>query len=194
MNGGGNMESVLVVSAPKGQEAILQLLNQGGGCQPQSVPSGGEARRLLLETGYDLVVINAPLSDEFGAELALYVAQQGFSGVILLVRREQADMVSAKVEDYGVFVVEKPLSRQMFYQALRLVAASRRRMLGLKQENARLMQKIEEIRLVDRAKCALIQYLGMTEQQAHRYLEKQAMDLRVTRREVAQGILKTYES
>ena len=52
---------------------------------------------------------------------------------------------------------------------------------------------MEEIRLVDRAKCALIQYLSLTEPMAHRYIEKEAMDRRVSRREVAEGILRTYE-
>ena len=64
----------------------------------------------------------------------------------------------------------------------------------LQRENVKLQQKIEEIRLVDRAKCCLIQYLNMTEAQAHRHIEKQAMDTRRTRREVAEGILQTYES
>ena len=50
------------------------------------------------------------------------------------------------------------------------------------------------MRLVDRAKCTLVQYLGFTEAQAHRYLEKQAMDMRMTRREVAEEILRTYET
>ena len=77
---------------------------------------------------------------------------------------------------------------------MRLTVTARRRLLGLRKENVKLQTKIEEIRLVDRAKCALIQYLNMTEQQAHRYIEKQAMDMRMTRKEVAQGILKTYES
>lgn len=67
-------------------------------------------------------------------------------------------------------------------------------MLSLQSENTKLHQKIQEIRLVDRAKCTLIQYLHMTEQDAHRYIEKQAMDLRMTRREIAEEILKTYES
>jgi AmiR/NasT family two-component response regulator len=57
-----------------------------------------------------------------------------------------------------------------------------------------LQLKIEEIRLVNRAKAILIQYLKMTEQEAHKYIEKQAMDLRITKREVATSILNTYES
>ena len=71
---------------------------------------------------------------------------------------------------------------------------SRSRILGLQNRNLQLQEKIEEIRLVDRAKCALIQYLDMTEPQAHRYLEKQAMDMRCTRREIAEAVLRTYES
>ena len=38
-----------------------------------------------------------------------------------------------------------------------------------------------------------MQYLKFTEQQAHRYLEKQAMDLRVTKNEVALKVIKMYE-
>ena len=66
-------------------------------------------------------------------------------------------------------------------------------MLNLKNENARLQNQIEEIKLVDRAKCALIQYRHLTEQEAHYFLEKQAMDQRSTRRQVAQEIIRTYE-
>ena len=64
----------------------------------------------------------------------------------------------------------------------------------LKFQNQKLQDKLEEIRLIDRAKCVLIQYLNMTEQQAHRYIEKQSMDLRQSRVVTAESILKTYES
>jgi response regulator NasT len=64
----------------------------------------------------------------------------------------------------------------------------------LKLQNSKLQSKIEELRLVGRAKCAMIQYLNMTEAQAHRYIEKQAMDMRASKREIAQGILRNYES
>ena len=53
-------------------------------------------------------------------------------------------------------------------------------------------ERMEEIRLVNRAKWLLIQCLNMTEAQAHRYIEKQSMDTRVSKREVAQDIIKTY--
>lgn len=47
--------------------------------------------------------------------------------------------------------------------------------------------------MVDRAKCLLIQYQNLTEPQAHRFIEKQAMDRRLTRLDVARQILTTYE-
>ena len=52
---------------------------------------------------------------------------------------------------------------------------------------------MEEIRLVNRAKWLLIEELKMTEQEAHRYIEKQAMDRCVTKRVVAEQILSTYK-
>ena len=57
-----------------------------------------------------------------------------------------------------------------------------------------LEQKIEDIRIIDRAKCILISHLSMSEPEAHRYIEKQAMDMRLTRRKVAEQILKIYEN
>ncbi len=189
------METALVVSSStKGKEFLTELLTGCGVSRLAFSQTGGEARRLLLEQSFDMVVVNAPLKDEFGHELALTLTQTSDSGILMLVKTDLADQVSARVEDFGVFVIPKPVGRQLFFQTVKLLNAARNRVLGLQKENGRLQQKIEEMRLVDRAKCALVQYLGFTEPQAHRYLEKQAMDLRVTRGEVAREILKTYES
>ena len=86
------------------------------------------------------------------------------------------------------------MSKALFFQAVKLSLAAQRRMMGLQSENDRLQKKIMEIRLVDRAKCLLIENRGMTETEAHRYVEKQAMDLRITRREVAERILEQAEA
>jgi response regulator NasT len=188
------MGSVLIVSShEKGKDFLSEFLRAHDFSEITAVKSSSEARRLLNQKEFELVVINAPLRDESGEQLSLMVTDITTAGVILIVKSEIADDVSAKVEDYGVFVLPKPLNRQMFFQALKMMAASRRRLLGLQQENKQLMKKIEDIRLVDRAKCALIQYLNLTEPQAHRFIEKQAMDRRISKREVAEGILNTYE-
>ena len=67
------------------------------------------------------------------------------------------------------------------------------RLRGLRQENARLQEKIAQVRLVSRAKCCLIEREGMTEADAHRLIEKRAMDTRMSRGEVAQEILEDEE-
>jgi two-component system, response regulator PdtaR len=184
---------LLAAGADKSRDSLAALLKADGFSRVLPVSSGGEARRCLVQGDFDLVVINAPLSDEFGHDLSVQAAESSSAGVILLVKSELADDISAQVEDFGVLVVSKPLSRQLFYQSIKLVMVTRRRILGLKTENDKLQNKIEEIRLVNRAKCVLIQVLKLTEPQAHRYIEKQAMDLRLTRRAVAENILKTYE-
>lgn len=189
------MDSVLIISnAGNGCDALLNLLKTHEFSHITTAASGSEARRLLIDNSYDMVIINAPLKNEFGDELSLKISESTTSGVMLIVKTEIADEVSAKVEDYGVFVVSKPISKQLFFQSLKLVSSYRKRLLGLKNENVKLQVKIDEIRLIDRAKCVLIQYLNLTEPQAHRYIEKHAMDLRKTKVQIAQGILKTYET
>ena len=189
------MEHILIISgSEKAAEQLLSLLSAAGHSKITTITSGSEARRLVNETEFDFILINTPLPDEFGHDLAAVLSLKANATVFLLVKNEIADEVADKVEPSGVFVIPKPINRAFFYQALRLAAASRRRLLGLRKENIQLQTKIEEIRMVDRAKCARSQYLNMTEKQAHRYIEKQAMDMRTTKMDIAQGILKTYES
>lgn len=189
------MKSALIVSsADKAKVFLEESLGIHGFSNIVTVSTGSEARRTLMEIPFDIVVINTPLSDEFGHELSLAITEAYSSGVILIIKSEVADDISTKVEEYGVFVIPRPISRQFFYQAIKFVGASRSRIVGLENENIKLQNKIEEIRLVNRAKCVLIQYLSMTEPQAHRYIEKQSMDMRCTKKEIAKEILKTYES
>jgi response regulator NasT len=187
------MDSALIVSgSDKSRAALAELVGLCGVSSQTGARSGAEARRLLADHAFDLVVINTPLPDEFGTELAV-TASEGLSGILLIVKAENADEISEKVESFGVFVVEKPISRQLFFRTLRLADVGLRRMQGLQQENLGLKNKIEEIRMVDRAKCLLIQFEEYTEADAHRYIEKAAMNQRVSRRQVAAEILARYE-
>ena len=53
---------------------------------------------------------------------------------------------------------------------------------------------MDALRTIDRAKYLLMQYLGMSEAQAHRYIERQAMNLRVSKKVIAEHIRKTYDN
>ncbi len=169
------------------------MLKSGSFSRIVTSQSGSEARRYLLESEYDLVIIDSPLLDEMGDDFALHASEHYDCGVILIVPNDNLADIDYTVEDEGVFVIPKPVSPEFFYQSVKLLNASRRRLVKLLDENRRLQRKLEELRMVDRAKCVLIQVLKMTESQAHRYIEKQAMDLRLPRISVAENILKTYE-
>lgn len=188
------VSALIISSSDKGKDILSDILKMSGFSSIDTASSGSEGRRVLMDNNFDLILINAPLFDEFGHDLALNITTNTSSGVILMVKRDMADDVSSKVEDFGVFIVEKPLNKQLLYQAIKLVNKSTKSILKLKEENLKLKNKISEIRIIDRAKCILIQYLNMTEPQAHRYIEKQAMDRRITKKDVAQNILKTYEN
>src|SRR5690606_21119762 len=99
----------------------------------------------------------------------------GVSQVILVVKAEFFEEVSAETEEYGVLTVAKPINKTLFWYALKLARSAGSRLKNIQAENTSLKQKIEDIRVIDRAKCILISYLRMSEPEAHRYLEKQAM-------------------
>ena len=76
--------------------------------------------------------------------------------------------------------------------ALDLMAGARERLRKLEKKTLSFEEKMEEIRLVNRAKWLLISELKMDEPQAHRYIEKQAMDRCISKREVAAEIIRVY--
>jgi AmiR/NasT family two-component response regulator len=184
------MNQVLLVSSTeKGRDSLTALLRENGMLNIAAADSSAKARRMAAQGSYDVIVINTPLSDEFGSDLAVALSASTAAGIIMVVKSELSDGIAGKVESFGVIVVPKPLTRQLFYQALRLTVATAYRMTALRSENEKLRKKLEEMRLVSRAKCVLIELDKMTEEQAHHYIEKQAMDLRKTRKEIAQEIL-----
>ena len=189
------METILLVTASRKSADMLLSLIQADGWRPERILVAGscnEARRLLIENHVDLILINTPLSDEFGHDFAIYACQNTLSGVLMLVKSELSGSVSERVEQDGVFVVTKPISRPMFYQSLHLVNSSRMRVYNLQKENHRLRRQMEDMRLISRAKCLLIADKHMSEDEAHSYIEKQAMNYRQTKRDIAEEIIRSF--
>ena len=185
-------ERALVDSA-QGLDKLRRALASVGFLNAASAASGGEARRAAAQDTWPLVVINAPLPDETGLELAMELTGTTLSAVVLLVRAELMSMVYGPATEAGVLVVGKPIIPQVLQQSVQLAAATHNRLQTLSRENEKLHRKLDEIRLVDRAKCLLIERRHLSEAEAHRAIEKQAMDQRLTRARVAQLILDRYE-
>ena len=168
-----------------------RLLGEEGFREVAFAASGGEARRLLLAGAWGALVVSAPLPDEFGHQLAMDAAEEG-PGVLLAVKSDQWEEVNARVSPYGVLTLGRPFSRGMFSQAVGLLLASQAKAERYRAENEKLRQKLEELRVVSRAKCLLVEYLHLDEESAHKYMERQAMEERKTRRAVAEEILREY--
>ena len=185
--------SVLIVSASEKLNIALSDLLPESHYQPiRTVSSISAAGRAWSERSYDFVIINSPLPDDTGIRFAIDTAVSAGVVVLLLVRAELHDDVRDKVVEHGVYTLAKPLSRPVVSLALDWMATNRERLRKLEKKTLSVEEKMEEIRLVNRAKWLLISELKMDEPQAHRYIEKQAMDRCVPKREVAEEIIKTY--
>ena len=186
--------SVLIVTASDTfANSVMPLLPMTDYWPVTIVHSISEARRRVVDTEFDIVLINAPLPDDFGMRLAIDICTNSGAGVLMLVKNDLFNDIYAKVVGYGVITLSKPTNSQMVAQNLRILCATRERMRQMQARQATVEEKIEEIRLVNRAKWLLIECLSMTEPEAHRYIEKQSMDARISKREVAENIIKTYK-
>ena len=193
MPSGKNIYKVLVAGANDKTFALLQTLLPGSSYEPpMRAGSAGEAKRMGMDCTVDIAILNAPMRDEFGSQLAVDLARDNV-GVVLLVPGESYDQVCYQVEDEGVLTLSKPLTQQTLQSAIRLATALRGKLLRMDQKSRALQEKMADIRTVNRAKWLLIEQLRMTESEAHYYIERQAMDMRLSRREVAENIIRSYD-
>lgn len=188
------MNQILVVAGTdRGCNQLQELLQS---IQLQAVAQCttiARARELMSEQSFQLVIINTPLADGYGDQAAA-LAYEKHADVILMVKEDHVDAVRTRIQNTGILMLPKPLKKSVFQQAVQCFLWHEAHMRQVQEEKEKLSERIQETNLINRAKLLLIQVLRMSEPQAHRYIEKQAMDLRITRREVAEGIINTYES
>ena len=152
-----------------------------------------EAPYVLDETSYDVVVIDGTVPSEAGMTLAAKAVENGAAGVLLLAEADQFGAVAAYGEQHGFMTLQSPVDPVLLKQSLGMMAAVSQRLHALESKAEKLEKKMDELRVVNRAKLLLIQRFKMTEKQAHRFIEKNAMDRCVTRRAVAEKIIRTYD-
>ncbi|MBR6407473.1 MAG: ANTAR domain-containing protein [Clostridia bacterium] len=186
--------SVLVVSAAERfNSALTSLLPESRYDPVQTVSSVGAAKRLLSQRSFDFVLINSPLPDDSGINLAVDISSSREAVVLLLVKNEIHDAINGRVSEYGAFTLPKPVTKTVMSQALGWMISAREQLRGFEKKTLSIEEKMQEIRLVNRAKWLLIGNQGMDEPQAHRYIEKQAMDRCVSRQVIAEEIVKKYK-
>ncbi len=186
------MAEILYVSKSEISSDLAQLFKQAGYGFVTQVKSGSEARRIIGTKDVRMVVINAPLSDEFGNELAFKIDENMFSNAILLVNPDILDAVEQKTYGTSIIVLSKTVSKKQFYKALTFLEAQAQKMDKAVEENQRLQAKLEELKIISRAKMILMEKNKMSEEAAHKHIDKTAKDQRRLKKDVAKSIIDMY--
>jgi two-component system, response regulator PdtaR len=174
--------------APSRAAVAETVVSQGG----QVVGNGSrveDAVRLVERYRPDATVVAVGLSDGDGVEAARQVMASCPCPLVLLTSRTDPTVAARAVEAGVLGFLAKPLRPEELGPALDLAVSRFRDLEAVRRENEELRRKLESRRLVDRAKALLIERLGLTEAEAHRRLQKTAMDTRRPIGAVAQSVL-----
>lgn len=112
--------------------------------------------------------------------------------IILLTGKDAREKIAFRCRKYPIYTFSLPLRRQILEELLRMLLFMSGRILDKEEELQRMRRKMNDMSVVTRAKCLLIQMRQMTEEEAHYYLEKRAMDEGSTKREIALAIISMY--
>ena len=148
-----------------------------------------EARRLASERSFNIIIADS--GDGYDTDFALNVSDS-YSTILLLVPNEHFDEISYRVEGYGILTITKPFEPFYLYNMMKIAIAVQYKVQVLSSQTTKLKVKMEEIKLVNRAKMLLMQNMNMSEQEAHRYIEKEAMDRGMKKTAISEEIIKTY--
>jgi len=181
--------SVLVVTKDSKISSMTGAFLAAPLFEARQVSDFNEARRLLTERFYDIVFVD--YADGEGADFATDISDS-LSTILLLTPQTRYEEISYRVEGYGIITVATPMDQFLFYSTLKTAIAVQYKVQQLQSQTTKLKNKMEEIRIVNRAKLLLLQVLKMTETEAHHYIEKEAMDRGLKKTAVAEEIIRTY--
>ena len=183
--------SVLIVSSSKSFiDLMSEHLPEVGFSPIHTAPTINSARRKTGDYSYDFIIINSPLSDDVGTRFTIDMSNN--SAVLMLANTENYEEMNYRLSKHGVFSLAKPFSKVMIATAINWLASAREIIKRSQKKSSSIEEKMEEIRIVNRAKWLLINELQMSEPEAHRYIEKQAMDRCISKSTVATEIIHTY--
>lgn len=195
LSGDKVMKKALIIShSQQSADLLAELLKAEYYTNISMADNSKTARKLVENDEFDLICVNAPLAGESGIELSEYFAKITRACVVIIVPQKNADDVNDALTEHGVLVISKPINKHLFHHYVQFTECFKMRMISVNEENEKLRHMVEDMKIITRAKFLLISCLNMSEQQAHRYLEKQAMDLRMSKMQIAKQVIKTYEN
>ena len=168
---------------------LVEMLSEEGYVVVGEAGDGEAAVALTSELRPDLVVMDVKMPKMDGISAAEQIASQRIAPVVMLTAFSQRDLVDRARQAGAMAYVVKPFSKADLVPAIEIARARFAEIQAVEAEVTDLTERLESRKAVDRAKGLLQTGLGLTEPEAFRWIQKTAMDLRKSMREVAEGVI-----
>ncbi len=168
---------------------LAEMLAEEGYVVVGQAADGQTAVELTEQHRPDLVVLDVKMPRLDGIAAARRIAEQGIAPVVILTAFSQRDLVGRARDAGAMAYLVKPFTKQDLLPAIEMAVSRFAELRMLEAEVADLTERLEMRKAVDRAKAVLQTQLDLSEPDAFRWIQKTAMDLRQSMRQVAEGVL-----
>lgn len=168
---------------------LAEMLAEEGYVVVGQAGDGQTAVELTEQHRPDLVVLDVKMPRLDGIAAARRIAEQGIAPVVILTAFSQRDLVGRARDAGAMAYLVKPFTKQDLLPAIEMAVSRFAELRMLEAEVADLTERLEMRKAVDRAKAVLQTQLDLSEPDAFRWIQKTAMDLRQSMRQVAEGVL-----
>lgn len=168
---------------------LVELLTEEGYTVIAEAGDGEEALALARKLEPDLVVMDVKMPKMDGITAAASIAEERIAPVVMLTAFSQRELVERAREAGAMAYVVKPFGPADVVPAIEIAMARFAEIRAVEDEVADLEERLASRKAVDQAKGLLQEGLGLTEPEAFRWIQKTAMDLRKSMREVAEGVI-----
>ncbi|MBB1512652.1 MULTISPECIES: ANTAR domain-containing response regulator [unclassified Tessaracoccus] len=168
---------------------LVELLTEEGYEVVGEAGDGEEAVKLARELEPDLVIMDVKMPKMDGITAAEIIAEERIAPVVMLTAFSQRDLVERAREAGAMAYVVKPFGASDVVPAIEIALGRFQEIKAIEDELVSLEERLESRKVIDQAKGILQQDLGLTEPEAFRWIQKTAMDLRKSMRDVADGVI-----
>ncbi len=168
---------------------LAEMLAEEGYDVIGQAADGEQAIALAESLTPDLVILDVKMPRLDGIAAAQRIAERRIAPVVMLTAFSQRDLVERARDAGAMAYLVKPFSRTDLVPAIEMAVSRFTELTALEREVADLSERLETRKAVDRAKGVLQRELGLAEPDAFRWIQKTAMDLRLSMREVADGVV-----
>ena len=168
---------------------LAEMLAEEGYDVVGQAADGEQAIALAESLAPDLVILDVKMPRLDGIAAAQRIAQQRIAPVVMLTAFSQRELVERARDAGAMAYLVKPFSRTDLVPAIEMAVSRFTELTALEREVADLSERLDTRKAVDRAKGVLQKDLGLSEPDAFRWIQKTAMDLRLSMREVADGVV-----